>query len=1031
MVSSIEHYVSKARQAHSHPAKLIVLTNLLEELFGVELVELLPGIETKIKSKIYGFRGSEDLLFRSVIFEVKVDLDREIDDAKEQLKRYFQAMLENRPGERFVGIATDVINFKAYRAVVKNGQVTDVSEISSINLSTAPVEEAILWLDSFLFSKSRNRPTAEDIKFRFGPQSPTYSLAIDVLRSLWEEVKAEPNVKLKFNLWAKNMEIVYGSSPKEEAFLDQTYLVTLVKLIVYYRLSGDNIVKPEQIKKALTGEYFQSYGILNFIEEDFFTWILHPKIVDKSLALTCELARELLRYDMSQVDEDLFKEIYQEIVKRSERHRIGEYYTPEWLVELTLKEALNIWFERNKDRDFPRILDPACGSGTFLCNAIHMVKDILKEKGKQPNEVLEFILNGVVGVDINPLAVTIARANYLIALGELLRSRREIAIPVYVSDSIRLPEVRTTLSMVQVYEVTVNGYRIPVPCEVAKNRHKLGRVLGALREALNIYRERRNKDEAKTLFNRKVSELASQAELEVLNRTLDTLLELVDRQLDEIWVYMLNNIYTPIALKEAKFDMLVSNPPWIAMRYIENKNYQDWLKQNVFAYELLSSDQVHLFTQMEIATLFYNRCADLYLGEKNSVIAFVMPRSVLTGAFHHANFKEFKKPKLKLVKVLDCEDITPLFNVPSCVLIALKGEETRYPVLSNRLIGKLENKNARLCDVLQRLKVTDYAYTPPKVEKKYSEYYDKIKAGAAIYPRAFYFIEFDAHPLLGVDLTRPLVKTSEDIEEKPPWKGIRLKGNVETKFIYLTLLGGDIVSFGYAKLRPIILPIVPTGCRYKLFDSEDLRNLGFAGIASWIENIQKIWEEKASESSRKNFPRVVNSIDHLGLLTSQNPQARFIVLYNTGGTNLVSCVIDKYALSEISVGNAKIKPCNFIAEKKTMFYETNNEFEAHYICSILNADYVNETIKPLQTKGLFGERDIVRRPFMLPIPKFNPNNFVHLRLAELSKICHKKVAEAKVKFTGKSTANLRKQAREAVKDELRKIDELVSNLLNP
>jgi len=302
---------------------------LLRELFGVELIELLPGIEKKVGSRIYGFRGSADLLFRSVIFEIKVNLGRELDDAKMKLRKYFQALFEVEPERRHIGIATDVIDFKAYIPVIEDCSVVDVSEISSINLMSVSAEEAILWFDSFVFHKPKIRPTAEDLKFRFGPGSPTYSLAVNMLRGLWEEVKTEPSVKLKFDLWAKNMEIVYGGSPREEAFLDQTYLVTLVKLIVYYRLSGDNLVQADQIKRALTGEYFQSYGILNLIEEDFFTWILHPKIVDRALALTCDLAKELLRYDMGQIDEDLFKEIYQEIVKRSERHRIGEYYTPE------------------------------------------------------------------------------------------------------------------------------------------------------------------------------------------------------------------------------------------------------------------------------------------------------------------------------------------------------------------------------------------------------------------------------------------------------------------------------------------------------------------------------------------------------------------------------------------------------------------------------------------------------------------------------------------------------------------------------
>jgi len=1029
--SIIEGYVSEAKQAKSHPAKLVVLTSLLRKLFNIELTELLPGIERKIGSKIYGFRGSEDLLFRSVIFEIKVDLNREIDDAKRQLKKYFQAMLENKPEERYVGIATDVINFKAYKAVVKNGQVVDVSEISSINLSTTPTEEIILWFDSFLFHKPKIRPTADDLKFRFGPESPTYSIVIDTLRNLWENVKTDPSVKLKFDLWTKNMEIVYGSSPEEEAFLDQTYLVTLVKLIVYYRLSGDDVVKPDRIKKALTGEYFQSYGILNLIEEDFFSWILHPKIADQTLTLACDLAKELLRYDMNQIDEDLFKEIYQDIVKRSDRHRIGEYYTPEWLVELTLKEALSIWFERNKDKDAPRILDPACGSGTFLCNAIRMVKDILKSKGKQPDEILDFILNGVVGIDINPLAVTIARANYLIALGELLRLGKSIAIPVYVSDSIKLPEIERTLSMVQVYEVTVNGYKVRIPCEIAKHRYRLGQILSSLREALDTYKERKNKDEAKALFNRKASEFVSQAELEVLNSTLNTLLNLADKQLNEIWVYVLNNIYAPVALKESKFDILTSNPPWIAMRYIENRNYQDWLKQNVFSYELLSNDQVHLFTQMEIATLFYNKCAELYLKETGSVIAFVMPRSVLTGALQHVNFKQFKKPQLKLTKILDCEDVTPLFNVPSCVLIAVKGEKTHYPVLASKLIGKFEKKNIHLNEALQLLKVKDYAYTPPQIVEHYSEYYDEIKAGAAIYPRCFYFIDFDVHPILGsIDLTKPLVKTSEKIKERWPWRGIRLKGRIESNFVYVTLLGGDIVNFGYIELRPIILPIISMSTSYRLIDVGDLRDLGYTGIASWFEEAQKIWEKRGTERSKKNFPRLIGSIDHLGSLTNQNPRTRFIVLYNTGGTNLVACVIDKRSIPEICLGNSRLRPQNFIAEKKTMFYEANDELEVHYLCSILNSDCINKMIKPLQTRGLFGERDIVRRPFMLPIPKFNLNNPTHLRLAELSKICHEKVAKAKVKFTGKSVAKMRKQAREVVKEELKEIDELVSKLLN-
>ena len=1033
--SIVEKHLAEARRANTHPAKLAVLSGLLKDLFGVELIELIPGIEKKIRDKILGFRGSTDLFFQTVIFEIKVNLEKEIDDAKRKLKKYLQALLEAEPERRHIGIATDVIDFIAYAPIIENNQVVDIEEISSINIGKADIERIILWLDSFVFSKPRIRPTADDLKYRFGPGSPTYSLAVDILSDLWDKVKDEPSAKLKFDLWMKNMQIVYGSEPEAKAFIDQTYLVTLVKLIIYLKLSGDNTVKEERIRKALTGEYFTSYGILNLIEEDFFIWILHSKIADRALELACDLTKELLRYDMSQIDEDLFKEIYQEIVERGTRHRIGEYYTPEWLVELTLREAYSIWSERNKDKVAPKILDPACGSGTFLCNAIKLVENLLEKEGKLPAEILDFILNGIVGIDINPLAVVIARANCLIALGKLIQLGKGVVIPVYVADSIKLPEIESIYAFtagksLKVYQITVDKFKIQIPAEIAKNRVRLSIVLGGLREAVDVYELRRSRDESKSVFERSVSESVDEAELEVLRMTLRTILDLADKKLNEIWIFMLNNIYAPIALVESKFDILTGNPPWIAMRYIENKDYQDWLKQGVLSYGLLSSDQVELFTHMEIATLFFDRCAELYLKDEDSVIAFVMPRSVLTGAFQHANFKLFKRPKLKLSKILDLERVSPLFNVPSCVLIALKGGETVYPVLAREYIGKLERKNVKLSDATQHLKVRDYMYEPPLMPTKHSWYYDKVREGATIVPRSLWFVDFVPHPTLGIDVSRPLVKSSEHAlkEAKEEWKSVKLERNIESNFIYATLLGGDILPFGHTELRSVVLPIVPSTTSYTLLDVDALRRRGFTSMADWLEKAQEFWEKNATERSLRNYPRVISWLNYLNKLTNQNPSKRYVVLYNASGTNLVSCVIDKSSLPDFQVLNARIKPKGFLSEAKTYFYETEDGREAHYLCAFLNSETINERVKPLQTKGSFGERDFHRRPFMLPIPKFNHNDPHHLRLAELSKICHQKVAI--LKFIKKSTAGSRKEAREAIKEELKEIDELVSKFLN-
>jgi type I restriction-modification system DNA methylase subunit len=427
---------------------------------------------------------------------------------------------------------------------------------------------------SFSPNFSRIKPTAQDLRMRFGLDSPTYSIAISELKKLWEAVKDEPDVQRKQELWASSMEVVYGSKPDIKTFIDHTYLATLAKLVVFLMLNGDNAVDQDVLKTVLTDEYFAKHGISNLTEGDFFTWIAHPKILHKALALFYGIIQGLALYDLTQINEDFFKELYQDIVERGTRHKRGEYYTPEWLAELLLRDAIEEW-RRRGGKGFPSILDPACGSGTFLVNAIFKAKEELKREGKTPEQILDFILNNIVGTDINPLAAVIARANYLLALGDLLRHRNgSIVIPIYVTDALRQSPITDLLSH--------------------------------------------------------------------------------------------------------KFDVVIGNPPWLTMHDVNSKEYQDFLKKLALEYELLSTKEPHLFSQIEMATLFFDRAADIYLKD-NGVIAFVMPKSVLTGAMQHIKFKEFKKPLMQLLKVYDFADVKPLFNVHSIALMAVKGGETHYP----------------------------------------------------------------------------------------------------------------------------------------------------------------------------------------------------------------------------------------------------------------------------------------------------------------------------------------------------------------
>ena len=89
-------------------------------------------------------------------------------------------------------------------------------------------------------------------------------------------------------------------------------------------------------------------------------------------------------------------------------------------------------------------------------------------------------------------------------------------------------------------------------------------------------------------------------------------------------------------------------------------------------------------------------------------------------------------------------------------------------------------------------------------------------------------------------------------------------------------------------------------------------------------------------------------------------------------------------------------------------------------------------LKPMQSRGQWGPRDIHKKVLELPIPQFNPSDNIHLQLAELGRHCNEKVAQW-VQSGGpgkiKSIGILRSKVREMLKKELNEIDSLVEKIL--
>src|SRR5260221_6525006 len=87
-----------------------------------------------------------------------------------------------------------------------------------------------------------------------------------------------------------------------------------------------------------------------------------------------------------------------------------------------------------------RVLDAACGSGTFLFHAVRKYIVAAEAESQPLPDILEGVTKHVYGMDLHPVAVTLARVTYLLALGRARLtdpSRRSIQIPVFLGDSIQ------------------------------------------------------------------------------------------------------------------------------------------------------------------------------------------------------------------------------------------------------------------------------------------------------------------------------------------------------------------------------------------------------------------------------------------------------------------------------------------------------------------------------------------------------------------------------------------------------------------
>ena len=621
-------YLREVGQLNTETARSHRFSMLLQELFGFEphfIESYCRGIEKylKVKQKDRILKGETDNLFGNVIIEFERDIFKKRTEAERQLRHYTAILWSQEPVDSrtpYLCIATDGVRFVTYAPALIKTKVKDVAPddvhlnvLEEADWTKFTPQEVFYWLDRYFLRKEVLLPTSETIVRDFGAKSHAFQTTTNALLRLWQEIKPQSAFSVIYQSWEKYLRIVYGSAVGEdELFISHTYLATLAKLMSWMRVT-ESVSLPEdkQIVEILEGQFFKKQGIENFIEEDFFSWVARSKAVKMGVNVVRWLFSLLQNYRLGDLSEDVLKSLYQELVDPKTRHDLGEFYTPDWLAHRMINKLLDI-------NPQGTMLDLTCGSGTFLYLAIREKRKRLQDSF----ETLQHILGSVYGADIHPLAVMIAKTNYLLALSDLLLKRKgPITIPIYLADTLKLPEfVKQTPAKVRngVLVPQLPGYEVDLDGQTFNLPEQLFNDVSIYDQAIELAKDfaLQNKGKPiapKTFFNflkvQHFSKADDQPLVEALFTITERLKQFIDNDRDTIWAFVLKNIYKPLFYKR-KFDFIMGNPPWISLRYMEPL-YQDFLKRQITEEYRLLTKRGELITHLEIATLFLVRAADL------------------------------------------------------------------------------------------------------------------------------------------------------------------------------------------------------------------------------------------------------------------------------------------------------------------------------------------------------------------------------------------------------------------------------------
>jgi type I restriction-modification system DNA methylase subunit len=921
----------------------------------------LRGVQ--LEAKVGDHHQRIDVEVGCTVIEVKKALsgNAAIAAARNQLTDYVVTR-QAEMGLRYVGILTDGALWIAFHEV--DGQLVEATRhVATAGATGRP--PLVTWLEGVLATKTAVSPTPDEIQERLGAHSSSHALDFATLKALYDEHGQEPTVVLKRELWANLLKSALGTqfTNDDDLFLEHTLLVNSAEVIAHLVLGIDATeLAPATL---LSGDQFSAAGLYGVVDRDFFDWVLE---VPGGEGFIRSLARRLSRFDWSAVEHDVLKVLYESVITTEVRKSLGEYYTPDWLANRVVQEVVT-------DPLNQRVLDPSCGSGTFVFYAVRRFLEAAEAAGMSLAESMNQVSSKVIGIDLHPVAVALARVTYLLALGRdrlTTEGRGTLSVPVYLGDSLGWQQSDDILSvdmLVIPTEVGDQFFSAPLrfPDHLLQDSARFDQIVEALVEESG----RAKKTSTVQLSTGAVRRLGlAENDLPVLNENFTRLKQLHEDNRNHIWSYYVRNVARPAWLNrsENRVDVLVGNPPWLSYRHM-TKEMQREFKTLSRAREFWHRENTA--THQDLAGLFVAKAVERYL-KAGGRLAFVVPNSVIDrdywGGFRRG---VFEGAGVRFAISWDLRRVRPhMFPRGSAVIFGQRADKAReMPPRAVVWRGKVPRRGVSsdyvtgLSQGLEDLRIGSD-------EDELSPYHSRFAQGANLVPRMMFRVEETVAGPLGAPGGKVSIKSKRSAAEKKPWKDLpAMTGSVERQFLWPTVLGEHILQF---RLLPPDMFVLPLSGRGQVMKTDGDQISAFSGVDSWMRSADALWREHGD--SRLTL---TEQIDHMRKLTHQLPVPTVRVAYAASGMHLSAALVtDQRAVIEHGAYWATVSSVN----------------EGHYLVGILNTPTLTELVRPLMSYGK-DERHIDKAVWRLPIPAFDHSNPLHARIVEVAKALTSDLAE--------------------------------------